>query len=111
MGGNGSPWWKFTFGSLGGSETVGELFTYSIKLKTPDTLNLGYVSPAANLQLKPMVGNDRGVKIELDGGGNRYITGRVTAAPVGGLSGRGGGEVLRLDPWGNIRTHPRDQKG
>ncbi|PBU60072.1 hypothetical protein BB543_01335 [Escherichia coli] len=42
----------------------------------------GYVSPAANLPLQPMVGKDLCVSIELDGGGKRYISGLVTAARV-----------------------------
>ncbi|EGI5491381.1 type VI secretion system tip protein VgrG [Salmonella enterica subsp. enterica serovar Urbana] len=46
------------FASLDGGETLSELFSYVVQLKTPDTLNLGYVSPAANLPLKPMVGKD-----------------------------------------------------
>ncbi|EBU8706307.1 type VI secretion system tip protein VgrG, partial [Salmonella enterica subsp. enterica serovar Braenderup] len=37
------------FASLDGGETLSELFSYVVQLKTPDTLNLGYVSPAANL--------------------------------------------------------------
>ncbi|EDS4706538.1 type VI secretion system tip protein VgrG, partial [Salmonella enterica] len=59
------------FASLDGGETLSELFSYVVQLKTPDTLNLGYVSPAANLPLKPMVGKDLCVNIELDGGGKR----------------------------------------
>lgn len=59
------------FAGINGSEKLGSLFTYIVQLKTPDTLNLGYVSPAANLPLKPMVGKDLCVNIELDGGGNR----------------------------------------
>lgn len=82
LSGSAVPDGMLLFASLGGTETVGELFTYSIKLKTPDILNLGYVSPAANLQLKPMVGKDLCVNIELDGGGKRYISGLVTAARV-----------------------------
>ncbi|WP_140428164.1 type VI secretion system Vgr family protein, partial [Escherichia coli] len=92
------------------TETVGELFTYSIKLKTPDTLNLGYVSPAANLQLKPMVGKDLCVNIELDGGGKRYISGLVTAARVAGHQGRSVVYELRLEPWLKILTHTSDYK-
>lgn len=65
------------FASLNGSEALGSLFTYIVQLKTPDTLNLGYVSPAANLPLKPMVGKDLCVNIELDGGGKRHISGLV----------------------------------
>ncbi|HDX7919401.1 TPA: type VI secretion system tip protein VgrG, partial [Escherichia coli] len=94
----------------GGTETVGELFTYSIKLKTPDILNLGYVSPAANLQLKPMVGKDLCVNIELDGGGKRYISGLVTAARVAGHQGRSVVYELRLEPWLKILTHTSDYK-
>ncbi|WP_149449262.1 type VI secretion system Vgr family protein, partial [Escherichia coli] len=89
---------------------VGELFTYSIKLKTPDILNLGYVSPAANLQLKPMVGKDLCVNIELDGGGKRYISGLVTAARVAGHQGRSVVYELRLEPWLKILTHTSDYK-
>ncbi|EBD5912535.1 type VI secretion system tip protein VgrG, partial [Salmonella enterica] len=70
------------FSSLNGSEALGSLFTYIVQLKTPDTLNLGYVSPAANLPLKAMVGKDLCVNIELDGGGKRHISGLVTAARV-----------------------------
>ncbi|EHK8957671.1 type VI secretion system tip protein VgrG, partial [Escherichia coli] len=98
------------FASLGGTETVGELFTYSIKLKTPDILNLGYVSPAANLQLKPMVGKDLCVNIELDGGGKRYISGLVTAARVAGHQGRSVVYELRIEPWLKILTHTSDYK-
>ncbi|HBP4671034.1 TPA: type VI secretion system tip protein VgrG, partial [Escherichia coli] len=87
-----------------------ELFTYSIKLKTPDILNLGYVSPAANLQLKPMVGKDLCVNIELDGGGKRYISGLVTAARVAGHQGRSVVYELRLEPWLKILTHTSDYK-
>ncbi|HCC5769230.1 TPA: type VI secretion system Vgr family protein, partial [Escherichia coli] len=83
---------------------------YSIKLKTPDTLNLGYVSPAANLQLKPMVGKDLCVNIELDGGGKRYISGLVTAARVAGHQGRSVVYELRLEPWLKILTHTSDYK-
>ncbi|HBA8168599.1 TPA: type VI secretion system tip protein VgrG, partial [Escherichia coli] len=98
------------FASLGGTETVGELFTYSIKLKTPDILNLDYVSPAANLQLKPMVGKDLCVNIELDGGGKRYISGLVTAARVVGHQGRSVVYELRLEPWLKTLTHTSDYK-
>ncbi|EGJ8563448.1 hypothetical protein IOA06_003744 [Salmonella enterica] len=70
------------FAGINGSEKLGSLFTYIVQLKTPDTLNLGYVSPAANLPLKPMVGKDLCVNIELDGGGKRHISGLVTAARV-----------------------------
>ena len=110
LSGSAVPDGMLLFASLGGTETVGELFTYSIKLKTPDTLNLGYVSPAANLQLKPMVGKDLCVNIELDGGGKRYISGLVTAARVAGHQGRLVVYELRLEPWLKILTHTSDYK-
>ncbi|HDX7695714.1 TPA: type VI secretion system tip protein VgrG, partial [Escherichia coli] len=110
LSGSAVPDGMLLFASLGGTETVGELFTYSIKLKTPDILNLGYVSPAANLQLKPMVGKDLCVHIELDGGGKRYISGLVTAARVAGHQGRSVVYELRLEPWLKILTHTSDYK-
>ncbi|MGT6909034.1 type VI secretion system Vgr family protein [Escherichia coli] len=110
LSGSAVPDGMLLFASLGGTETVGELFTYSIKLKTPDTLNLGYVSPAANLQLKPMVGKDLCVNIELDGGGKRYISGLVTTARVAGHQGRSVVYELRLEPWLKILTHTSDYK-
>ncbi|EBU8382919.1 type VI secretion system tip protein VgrG, partial [Salmonella enterica subsp. enterica serovar Hull] len=98
------------FASLNGSETLGVLFTYVVQLKTPDTLNLGYVSPAANLPLKPMVGKDLCVNIELDGGGKRHISGLVTAARVVGHEGRSVTYELRMEPWVKLLTHTSDYK-
>ncbi|EKN1675952.1 type VI secretion system Vgr family protein [Escherichia coli] len=98
------------FASLDGSETLGELFSYVVQLKTPDTLNLGYVSPAANLPLKPMVGKDLCVNIELDGGGKRHISGLVTAARVAGHQGRSVVYELRIEPWLKLLTHTSDYK-
>lgn len=110
LSGSAVPDGMLLFASLGGTETVGELFTYSIKLKTPDILNLNYVSPAANLQLKPMVGKDLCVNIELDGGGKRYISGLVTAARGVGHQGRSVVYELRLEPWLKTLTHTSDYK-
>ncbi|ELO4463324.1 type VI secretion system tip protein VgrG [Salmonella enterica subsp. enterica serovar Typhimurium] len=98
------------FASLDGGETLSELFSYVVQLKTPDTLNLGYVSPAANLPLKPMVGKDLCVNIELDGGGKRHISGLVTAARVLGHEGRSVTYELRMEPWVKLLTHTSDYK-
>ncbi|EDZ6232834.1 type VI secretion system tip protein VgrG [Salmonella enterica subsp. enterica serovar Typhimurium] len=98
------------FASLDGGETLSELFSYVVQLKTPDTLNLGYVSPAANLPLKPMVGKDLCVNIELDGGGKRHISGLVTAARVVGHEGRSVPYELRMEPWVKLLTHTSDYK-
>ncbi|EAA9119859.1 type VI secretion system tip protein VgrG [Salmonella enterica subsp. enterica serovar Oranienburg] len=86
------------------------MFSYVVQLKTPDTLNLGYVSPAANLPLKPMVGKDLCVNIELDGGGKRHISGLVTAARVVGHEGRSVTYELRMEPWVKLLTHTSDYK-
>ncbi|WP_080207030.1 type VI secretion system Vgr family protein [Salmonella enterica] len=98
------------FASLDGGETLSELFSYVVQLKTPDTLNLGYVSPAANLPLKPMVGKDLCVNIELDGGGKRHSSGLVTAARVVGHEGRSVTYELRMEPWVKLLTHTSDYK-
>lgn len=98
------------FASLDGGETLSELFSYVVQLKTPDTLNLGYVSPAANLPLKPMVGKDLCVNIELDGGGKRHISGLVTAARVVGHEGRSVTYELRMELWVKLLTHTSDYK-
>ncbi|EDI7685161.1 type VI secretion system tip protein VgrG [Salmonella enterica] len=98
------------FASLDGGETLSELFSYVVQLKAPDTLNLGYVSPAANLPLKPMVGKDLCVNIELDGGGKRHISGLVTAARVVGHEGRSVTYELRMEPWVKLLTHTSDYK-
>ncbi|EDJ4266314.1 type VI secretion system tip protein VgrG [Salmonella enterica] len=98
------------FASLDGGETLSELFSYVVQLKTPDTLNLGYVSPAANLPLKPMVGKDLCVNIELDGSGKRHISGLVTAARVVGHEGRSVTYELRMEPWLKLLTHTSDYK-
>ncbi|EHB0640924.1 type VI secretion system tip protein VgrG [Salmonella enterica subsp. enterica serovar Typhimurium] len=98
------------FASLDGGETLSELFSYVVQLKTPDTLNLGYVSPAANLPLKPMVGKDLCVNIELDGGGKRHISGLVTAARVVGHERRSVTYELRMEPWVKLLTHTSDYK-
>ncbi|HDJ8497289.1 TPA: type VI secretion system tip protein VgrG, partial [Escherichia coli] len=98
------------FAGMNGSEGLGNLFSYTVQLKTPDTLNLGYVSPAANLPLKPMVGKEMCVNIELDGGGKRHISGLVTAARVVGHEGRSVTYELRIEPWLKLLTHTSDYK-
>ncbi|EJJ9492158.1 type VI secretion system tip protein VgrG [Salmonella enterica] len=110
VGGSAVPPGALLFASLDGGETLSELFSYVVQLKTPDTLNLGYVSPAANLPLKPMVGKDLCVNIELDGGGKRHISGLVTAARVVGHEGRSVTYELRMEPWVKLLTHTSDYK-
>ncbi|HDD8673912.1 TPA: type VI secretion system tip protein VgrG [Escherichia coli] len=108
--GSAVPAQMLLFAGMNGSEGLGNLFSYTVQLKTPDTLNLGYVSPAANLPLKPMVGKDLCVNIELEGGGKRHISGLVTAARVVGHEGRSVTYELRIEPWLKLLTHTSDYK-
>ncbi|PNV10926.1 type VI secretion system tip protein VgrG, partial [Salmonella enterica] len=62
------------------------------------------------LPLKPMVGKDLCVNIELDGGGKRHISGLVTAARVVGHEGRSVTYELRMEPWVKLLTHTSDYK-
>lgn len=104
------PEGMLTFASMCGQETLSELFSYTIQLKTPDKLNIGYFAPSSNLPLKPMVGKDLTVAIELEGGDKRYISGLVTAARVVGHQGRGVVYELRLEPWLELATRTSDYK-
>ena len=104
------PKGMLTFASMCGQETLSELFSYTIQLKTPDKLNIGYFAPSSNLPLKPMVGKDLTVAIELEGGDKRYISGLVTAARVVGHQGRGVVYELRLEPWLELATRTSDYK-
>ena len=104
------PAGMLTFASMNGQETLSELFSYTIQLKTPDKLNIGYFAPGSNLPLKLMVGKDLTVDIELENGSKRYISGLVTAARVVGHQGRGVVYELRLEPWLELATRTSDYK-
>lgn len=104
------PAGMLTFASMNGQETLSELFSYTIQLKTPDKLNIGYFAPSSNLPLKSMVGKDLTVDIELENGSKRYISGLVTAARVVGHQGRGVVYELRLEPWLELATRTSDYK-
>lgn len=108
--------WFMVIGSPGDGKTTALLntglqFPLAEQMEqTAHTLNLGYVSPAANLPLQPMVGKDLCVSIELDGGGKRYISGLVTATRVVGHEGRSVTYELRIEPWLKLLTHTSDYK-
>lgn len=104
------PTGMLTFASMNGQESLSELFSYTIQLKTPDKLNIGYFAPSSNLPLKSMVGKDLTVDIELENGSKRYISGLVTAARVVGHQGRGVVYELRLEPWLELATRTSDYK-
>lgn len=104
------PAGMLTFASLSGQEALSELFNYTIQLKTPDKLNIGYFAPSSNLPLKSMVGKDISVDFDLESGGKRYISGLVTAARVVGHQGRGVVYELRVEPWLELATRTSDYK-
>ena len=104
------PVGMLTFASMSGQEALSELFNYTIHLKTPDKLNMGYFAPSSNLPLKSMVGKDLTVDFALEGGGKRYISGLVTAARVIGHQGRGVVYELVIEPWLELATRTSDYK-
>ncbi|WP_233235291.1 type VI secretion system Vgr family protein [Bordetella sp. LUAb4] len=101
---------------LAGGETVGELFEYTLELKTPDALAFS-PSLAANVDLDKLVGTEVTVTIELEGKGSvapglagvsgipnvgagvREITGIVSDASILREDGRCIVYVLTLRPW------------
>lgn len=95
---------------LSGNETLGKPYCYTLQLRTPDEMNLGYLSPAANLPLQPMVGKAISVSIELADGGERCISGLVTAARVAGHQGRGVLYELQIEPWLVLLQRTSDYK-
>ncbi|WP_239366658.1 type VI secretion system Vgr family protein [Snodgrassella communis] len=104
------PAGMLTFVRLNGQEVLSELFSYTIQLKAPDKLNIGYYAPSSNLPLKSMVGKDLSVDIALENGDKRYISGLVTAARVMGHQGRSVVYELRLEPWLELATRTSDYK-
>ncbi|KVU84772.1 hypothetical protein WK76_24020 [Burkholderia ubonensis] len=65
----------FTPVELTGGESIGELFEYTLELKTPDALGFSQ-SIAANVQLDKLVGTEVTVSIEPEGRGH-FIPGLV----------------------------------
>jgi type VI secretion system secreted protein VgrG len=101
---------------LRGGETIGELFEYTLELKTPDTLAFSQ-SIAANVALDKLIGTEVTVSIELEGkghfvpglagdagrgnigAGTREITGVVSHAAILREDGRSIVYALTLRPW------------
>ncbi|WP_175145222.1 type VI secretion system Vgr family protein, partial [Paraburkholderia phenoliruptrix] len=101
---------------LTGRETIGELFEYTIELKTPDALAFSQ-SIAANVELDRFVGTEVTVSIQLEGkghfipglagnagvanigAGTREITGIVSDARMLREDGRSIVYALTLRPW------------
>jgi type VI secretion system secreted protein VgrG len=101
---------------LTGGETIGELFEYTLELKTPDALGFSQ-SIAANVKLDKLIGTEVTVSIQLEGKGRfipglagnagmanlgagaREITGIVSHATIVREDGRSIVYALTLRPW------------
>ncbi|MGV2293366.1 type VI secretion system tip protein TssI/VgrG [Trinickia sp. YCB016] len=101
---------------LSGGETIGELFEYTLELKTPDALAFS-LSIAANVDLDKLIGTEVTVSIQLEGkghfipglagnaglanigAGTREITGVVSHASILREDGRSIVYALTLRPW------------
>lgn len=101
---------------LSGGETLGQLFEYTLELKTPDSLSFS-PSIAANIDLNKLIGTEVTVSIELEGkgqfipglrgnagmgnigAGTREITGVVSSASIVREDGRTIVYELTLSAW------------
>jgi len=120
---NGAP--VFTPVRLAGHDKLGELFEYTLVLKTPDTLAFS-PSIAANVDLEKLIGTEVTVSIELEGKGRfipgmkgdagmgnvgagiREVTGLVTSARLVREEGRSIVYELTLRPWLWLATKNQD---
>ncbi|MEA3117963.1 MAG: type secretion system secreted protein VgrG, partial [Paraburkholderia sp.] len=120
---NGGP--VLTPARLSGQEALGELFEYTLELKTVDTLAFS-PSIAANVELDKLIGTEVTVSIELEGkghfipglpgqagqanvgAGTREITGVVSTARIVREDGRSTVYELTLRPWLWLATKNRD---
>jgi type VI secretion system secreted protein VgrG len=105
------------FKSLNGTEALGELFEYTLRLQTPDSPMLTeYVT--ANVPVKQLVGKEFGISIELDGkgfavrrgAGTREINGLVTSARFVQHENRRGIYEIVLRPWLALATRTSDYR-
>jgi type VI secretion system secreted protein VgrG len=107
------------FKSLDGSEALGRLFEYTVRLQTPDSPMLTeYVT--ANVSVKQLIGREFSIRIELDGkgfgigartgAGTREINGLVTSARFVQHENRRGIYEIVLRPWLILATRTSDYK-
>ncbi|WP_321956251.1 type VI secretion system Vgr family protein [Burkholderia cenocepacia] len=110
---------------LTGGETLGELFEYTLELKTPDELGFSQ-SIAANIDLDKLIGTELTVSIQIEGvghfipglagnagmanigAGTREITGIVTNASILREDGRSIVYAVTLRPWLWLATKNSD---
>ncbi|MCW5115705.1 type VI secretion system tip protein VgrG [Burkholderia cenocepacia] len=111
--------------TLTGGETLGELFEYTVELKTPDELGFSQ-SIAANIDLDKLIGTELTVSIQIEGvghfipglagnagmanigAGTREITGIVTNASILREDGRSIVYAVTLRPWLWLATKNSD---
>lgn len=107
------------FQSLEGTEALGELFTYTVRLQTPDNpLLTAYAT--GNVPVKQLLGKEFGLRIELDGRGSglaartgagvREINGLVTSARFVQHEHRRGIYEITLRPWLALATLTSDYR-
>lgn len=95
--------------SLRGQEGLSQVFQYHIRLITPDNPALTSLL-TANVNYKPLVGNSFTVSMDLDGGGQRHITGLVTRARFVQSQDRRGVYEVVIEPWLTLASRTSDFK-
>lgn len=113
----GSP--ALEFKSLEGSEALGQLFEYTVRLQTPDSPMLTE-AVTANVPVKQLIGKEFSLRIELDGkgfgvaartgAGTRELNGLVTSARFLRSEDRRGIYEIVLRPWLTLATRTSDYR-
>lgn len=108
-----------TFVRMQGVESLSHLFSYTVQLKTPDSAGMR-VGPAANLDLKSLIGQECSLDIVLEGkgmgaaaglgAGSREISGLITKSRIVQAEGRSILYELTLRPWLWLATRTSDFK-
>jgi len=107
------------FKSLDGTEALGQLFEYTVRLQTPDSPMLTE-HVTANVAIKQLIGKEFSICIELDGkgfgisartgAGTREINGLVTGARFVQHENRRGIYEVVLRPWLVLATYTSDYR-
>lgn len=108
-----------TFVRMQGVEALSHLFSYTVQLKTPDSAGM-QMGPAANVDLKSLVGQECSLTIALEGkgtgaaagvgAGSREISGIITKSRIVRAEGRNILYELTLRPWLWLATRTSDFK-
>ncbi|MEJ1128111.1 type VI secretion system tip protein TssI/VgrG [Variovorax sp. CCNWLW225] len=97
-----------------GEEALSRPYSYTITLITPESADIDARS-AANVKLKPLIGEEFSVHILLDGrvggaGQERHISGLVTRARFLRLEGKRALYEVVIEPWLGLAQRTRDFK-